>query len=279
MVKARITIAIAVMLSLPWNASSSRETHRLEPTQEILLRSNDYLELLQRYWPRIRLGDVEAMVVSYEALNNCSYFRAAIQKSEDINDFDALMANEPQGMREFGRGIYYKCRELVDHYDDFPGWERLRLNAALAGDRYSQLMVVNDFYRYRGQNGLSRENISFSPAEFLIAALEDRDSKACSLIAAAEEPGGMRKDTSKVTTAAWMLIGCEYSDNCDDASSMEVFCTMMSSECTQYANARELIRDVVDNDQQFAQAQQRARDLMAKIVNRDWEELGLDLVW
>lgn len=277
--KARVTIAIVVMLSLFWNSSSSRETHRLEPTQEILLRSNDYLDLLRRYWPRIRLGDVEAMVVSYEALNNCSYFREAIQKSENINDFDALMANEQQGMREFGRGIYYKCRELVDHYDDYPGWERLRLNAALAGDRYSQLMVVNDFYRYRGQNGFSRENISFSPAEFLIAALEDRDSKVCSLIAAAEAPGGMRKDSSKVTTAAWMLVGCEYNDNCEDPSSMEVFCTMMSSECTKYANVRELIRAVVDNDQQFVQAQERARDLMAKIASRDWEELGLDLVW
>lgn len=279
MLKVHVTLATAILLILACTASMSQEKHEPDSPEEILLRSNDYVEVLDKYWPRISLGDIDAMVISYNALNSCWIFRELINKSKDVNEFDDLMAGQSQGMRDFGRGVYHKCKNVVKRYDQYPGWEDLRLQAAIAGDRHSQLWKIREYYRYRKEYDLPRSAFPYSPAEFMIAALEDRDIDGFIVIATGESPWGVRKDRSKVTSAAWMLVACEYSQDCDDARSMEVYCIFMSSECVKYRNAREMIRDMVGSDQQFEQAQERSKDLITKIDNRDWEELGLDLVW
>ena len=255
--------------------------YRLDPDspEVILLRSNDYLELLNEHWPRISLGDVDSMVIAYNALNNCWWFREKLRQSSDVDEFVDLMKDEHPDMQEFGRSIYFQCRNVVDKYDLYPGWKSLRLRAAIAGDRHSRLMLVQTYYRQRYEKNAPREKFGYSPAEYLIEAIEDLDPNAFVFIALGEAPYGMREDSSPVISAAWWLAACHYSKNCLEPGSMALFCNAMASDCLKYANGMERIRAKVGSPERFSQAQQKAKELVRLVEDRLYEDLGLDLVW
>jgi len=61
------------------------------PLSKLLVHSNNYYELLQEHWPRVRLGDTESMSVVFNTLNNCSFFAEKIRASDSIDDFDLAM--------------------------------------------------------------------------------------------------------------------------------------------------------------------------------------------
>ena len=245
--------------------------------QDLLNTSNDYLELVREYWPKIRQGDAQAMTVCYDALNNCGHFKDAIAQAESIDDLDELLASRHSNDRKFARGIYYKCRNLVRHYDEFPGWQDLRLRAALAGDIRSKIFVTLDYYRHRDER--PRELLAFSPAEFLIDAMTSGDSMVFAAIGGLGVKYGLRKDTTQTTSIAWELVSCKLRGNCGDASSMGVFCAFMTSECSQYSSAYEYFRDQAGSDDAYAIAQEKAEEIQMKVQQRRFEELDLNLIW
>lgn len=247
--------------------------------KEVLVRSNDYLATLNEYWPRISKGDAEAMAISYDLLNNCFNFKDEIQRAADINELEQILVEQSHNSRDFGLGVYYKCKRLVEVFDQYPGWEKLRLRAALAGNQRAQVALVRDFYMDRKNLGLPREAFPFSPAAFLTSAIEDRYPDAAYIISLGVHPWGPRKDALNVTSAAWLLVYCDFRGDCSAASSMRIYCIMMTPECQRYANFEELIRDSVSSDEEFAAAEKQAAVLLQRIRQRDWDQLGLDLVW
>jgi hypothetical protein len=97
----RVFLIAIVMFApgvLPTAAADAQETQK---TQQILNTSNNYLELVREYWPRISLGNVQAMTVTYDALNNCWHFRDSISKAESIDDLDTLLADSHVSQLEF----------------------------------------------------------------------------------------------------------------------------------------------------------------------------------
>ncbi len=248
--------------------------------KQMLLRSNDYLGVVQSYWPRAAQGDIEAMIVVYNALNDCSWFSDKIRESDDINEFETLMRREDPNNLVYGRGIFYRCRNLVEHYDDYLGWEDLRLRAALAGDRGSRVMLVGEYFFYAHFYDVPREAFSYSPAAWLIEAIENRDSRMFSILAeAGESTPGMRDDMSPTVTAAWKLVTCHYGTDCSVPESMEDYCLYMTDECGQFDNMLAVIRHNAGGVEQFAAAQEIAAAYVRHIEDKRYDLLGLNLVW
>jgi len=244
---------------------------------DVLIHSNNYYELLQEHWPRISLGDADSMAIAFNTLNNCSFFSEKIRASESIDDFDVAMRDEHPEMQKFGHGIYFKCLELVDHYGKYPGWQDLRLRAALAGNTNEQLWLVKDFYRSRNER--PRESFPYSPAGLLVDALDNGHRTALAIIAIGEAPWGVRIDNDPLISVAWFLLICEYMGDCDKTSSMKRDCEFMTDNCLKYANAYEMYLDRAGSEERFAKAQKMAIDLKQKVETRQYDELGLDLVW
>ena len=246
-------------------------------SSDLLMYSNNYFDLLQEHWPRIRLGDADSMSVAFNTLNNCSFFAEKIRASESIDDFDLAMRDEHPEMQKFGHGIYFKCLDLVDHYAEYPGWQELRLRAALAGNTTEQLWLVSDFYRFRNER--PRESFPYSPAGFLINALEKGNRSALGIIAIGEAPWGVRIDNDPLVSLAWSLLICDYSNDCDKASSMKRDCAFMTDNCLKYGNVFEMYLDRAGSAERFATAQEMAISLKHKVETRQYDALGLDLVW
>ncbi len=260
-------------LAFPANADFNEDPL----SSDLLIHSNNYLELLREHWPRISLGDADSMSVSFNTLNNCSFFAEKIRASESIDDFDLAMRNEHPEMQKFGHGIYFRCLELVDHYDDYPGWQELRLRAALAGNATEQLWLVKDFYRFRNER--PRESFPYSPAGFLIDALDKGNRSALAIIAIGEAPWGVRIDNDPLISLAWLLLICDYRSDCDKASSMKRPCEFMTDDCLKYGNVFEMYLDRAGSEERFAKAQEMAIALKHKVETGQYDDLGLDLVW
>lgn len=268
----KAAMACAVLAWLPTGPVPAEESQAASPG-ELIMYSNDYAELLEEYWPRISLGDVDAMVVSFEAMNICANFKDAISASETLDDFDEAMAGQHPGMIEFGRGIFYKCKRLVERFDWYPGWEQLRLRAALAGDPLSRVMLVSDYYRYRKER--PREDFPYSPAEFVIEALDERSPEMLNFIQVRDAPWGLREENGAVIETAWGLVFCHYYGKCETSESMARFCAMMTPECAHFDNALEMITSEAGGDENLAAAYEKADTLIAAIEQRRYGDLGL----
>ena len=245
--------------------------------QDILNTSNNYLTLVREYWPRISRGDVQAMTVTYDALNNCWHFKDSISQATSIDDLDHLLKDSHTSQLEFARGIYFRCKQLVENFEEFPGWQDLRLRAAIAGDVRSKLFMIYDFYRFRQE--MPRESFPFSPGAFLIDVLQSNESMVFSSIGGMGVDYGMLQDTSPTTSLAWILISCDIRGDCDKSSSMEVFCAHMTPECRESANMYEILRRRAGSDEAFAEAELKANEIYAKVRQQRYEELDLDIVW
>lgn len=246
-------------------------------TQDILMTSNDYLALVREHWPKVSQGNVQSMAIVYDAMNNCGHFKSAIQQADNIDKLDALLTDRaPEDVR-FAKGMYYKCRLLVDHYDEFPGWDRLRLRAALAGDSRSRIYIAFAYYYQRDTS--PREEVPFSPAEFLTGAMLDGDPLVFGMIAHVQPALRLRTDYSTVTTVAWGLLECRFRGDCDEPASLRAHCYFMMPDCVEAENAFDFWKIRAGGDVPYAEAERKATDLLAKIRERRFEELDLDLVW
>lgn len=270
-----VYLILAVPLIVPRVVPAA--TSQTQAVQDILNTSNDYLELVRKYWPKISLGDVQAMTVSFDALNNCWHFKDEIAQAESVDDLDELLSGRHPGDAKFAKAVYFKCRILVHHYDEFPGWQDLRLRAALAGDIRSKVSMVFDFYRFRDER--PRESFPFSPGGFLVEAMRSGDSMVFSAIGSMGVDYGLRLDTSPTTSIAWQLVSCRLRGDCGDSSSMKVFCSFMTPECVRWKNVYEYLRHRAGGDEAFAQAEKKAEDIYVKVQQQRFEELDLDLVW
>lgn len=271
---ALLAASAATLILFPGTPAAASDAQAI---QDILDTSNDYLELVREYWPKIRLGDVQAMTVSYDALNNCHHFKDAISSAESIDDLDELLNGSHPSQIVFARGIYFRCRKLVNFYDEFPGWQDLRLRAALAGDIRSKMFMVYDFYRLRRE--APRETFAFSPGGFLIESMQSGESMVFSSIGEMGVEYGIRQDRSETTSIAWLLISCNIRGDCGEPSSMHAFCAFMTPECANASNLYQILRNRAGSDEAFAEAEQKALDLTSKIQQRRYAELDLDIVW
>jgi len=270
-------LVLADPISATEQATQEAKEREATSSVETLLYSNDFSELVEEHWPRIRLGDLDSMVISYEALNTCSHFREAISVSNDLDEFERAMAGQHPEMLKFGRGIFYKCKRLVERFDQYQGWGNLRLRAALAGHRGSRLAVVREFYRYRNER--PREDVPFSPAEYALEALADRDPEIFKLIAVFDAPWGLREQNGPVVSAAWGLVYCHYEGNCASRESMERYCVFMAPECTLYENALEMFEVKAGSDDNLAAARDMAGELITAVEEERYTDLGLLLVY
>lgn len=268
----RLLLAAACCLFGAKQAAAS-ETAEI---QQLLDTSSDYLELVREYWPKIS-GDAMAMTIVYDALNNCSTFEKEISRANSVDDLDALLAGRHPTDVKFGKAIYYKCKPLLDHLAEFPGWRGLRLRAAQAGDVRSKVLVSLEYYRYRDQR--PRESIRFSPAGYLVEALQTRDPFPFKVIGVMGVGYGLRLDDSTTTTVAWQLASCRLSGDCDDPSSMKTYCAFMTPECTAWRTAYEHLRHQAGGDEAFEEAMRKADSILRNVEQQRFDQLDLDLVW
>ena len=270
-----IPALIVSALLLPGTFSAAEEIGA--ERDDVFLHSEDYAELVEANWPRIALGDVDAMYISFTALNNCWHFKDAVRASESLEEFDKEMEGEHPGMIRFGRRIFSRCKRLVERYDWYPGWEQLRLRAALAGDRQSRLDVVRDFYRFRFER--PREDFPYSPAQFVLEALDDRDPMLFGVIAITDAPWGLREQNGPIVKTAWFLVYCRYKGNCDSRESMKITCAAQNPACNRYENAFEAIRADAGSEDDFAAAENMADELISAIEEKRYDDLGLVIVY
>lgn len=112
-----------------WSAPAVYDDAAEQRIYRLLRTTDDLLPLVREHWPQAQNGDVHAMVIAFNAINNCSTFESAFRRAESIDDLDALLSTRHPRDREFAKGIYFKCKGLVERLDEFPGWRNLRLRA------------------------------------------------------------------------------------------------------------------------------------------------------
>ncbi len=271
-----ILLLLLVSIGLTSFSTAFGET-KDQTIPQILSASNDFLDLVRQYWPKIGSGDLQAMTVSYEALNNCANFKDEISAADNVDDLEAsLQGRHPETIR-FGKGVYFKCKRLVEHYAEFPGWRGLRLQAALAGDIRSKIWLVRQYYHNKDKR--PREDFPYSPGAFLIDAMTAGHPMVFGVIASSAPYYDLLQDKSQTTVVAWWLLSCKYRDDCDKPESLTTYCIFMSPECIAFENLLDLYRQRAGSDEVYAAAQRLADDLYLKVQQRRFQELGLNLVW
>lgn len=278
LVNMRRFIALLLLGSI-WMSSISTVHGQSEDRAlpQILTTSNDYLELVRQNWPKIRVGDVLAMTVTYAALNNCGNFKDEISAAENVDDLEAsLQGRGPQEIL-FAKGIYYKCKRLVENYAEFPGWGGLRLRAALAGDITSKIWMAFEYYHNKDKQ--PRENTPYSPGAFLTDAMAAGHHMVFGMIAENGPYYDILQDKSQTTRIAWWLLSCKYRDDCDKPDSMNIMCIFMVPECVGSENLFDVYRQRAGGEAIYTAAQRLADELYLKVQQRRFEELGLNLVW
>ena len=273
------TVLALLLLSSVWitSASTAQSLAEDQSVPRLLTTSNDYLELVREYWPRIGQGDILAMTVTYAALNNCGNFRKEISTADNVDELDASLQGRHPNDILFAKGIYHKCKRLVDNFAEFPGWDTLRLRAALAGDISSKIWMASEYYHNKGKQ--PREDFPYSPGEFLTDAMASGHYMVFGLIAETGPYYDILQDKSTTTRVAWWLLSCKYRDDCSTLGSMNVMCTYMVPECVGARNLYDVYRKRAGNDAVYAAAQSLADELYLKVQQRRFEELGLNLVW
>ena len=270
-----LTIFCGLVVAAPSAfAGNDKENQRLG---NILYTSNNWYELVNEYWPRSRLGDVDAMVISYNALNNCYTFKDAVLAAESIDEIRLLLAGRAEEDILFAEGQYFRCKELVNHFDEFPDWQGLRIRAAMAGDHSSMVWAAIDYYRL--QNEISREEITYSPGEFLVQLMVAGYPPVFDMIGDYGRYYDILNDPSDESQLAWLLLACKFRDICDKAESIKQYCAYMMQECMNAENLYDVYRQKAHNPQVYATAEKMADDLYAKILEKRFDELGVNFIW
>ena len=270
----------AIVVLLAWSSNALAEAQgktEVERLTEMLSASNDYLELVRKYWPRVGSGDIQAMTVSFAALNNCGNFRSEISAADTIDDLEASLQGQHPQTITFAKGIYFKCKRLVEHYAEFPGWGNLRMQAALAGDIPSRIWLALEYYSYKDSR--PREDFPYSPGAFLTEAMAVGHPMVFALIGAFGHHRDILQDKSKASLIAWSLLACKYHGGCDEPESMKYMCIFMTPECVNSENVLDMLRQRAGSDEVHTAAQRLADELYVKVQQKRFEELGLNLVW
>ena len=241
------------------------------------LASDNWLVFVQKYWDRAQAGDVEPMVRVHDALSTCGVFEKDIIAVSTIEEFEErLRKTRTETDINVGVTVYERCKPLVTEFDDFPGWERLQFQAALAGHPQSKARVVMSYYQ--NQNLLDREDVPFSPAEFLIEAMESHEPEVFAMVGGFAEHFGVLEDTSDANTYGWKLLGCRFGMECDTNKHFKAGCATSPPECEGAESLYDYYRNVI-GDISYLAAEQRADELYALVLDSRWDELGVKYVW
>jgi hypothetical protein len=272
-----------VILTIVWSvtaagssafASNDKENQRMG---NILNTANNWYELVREYWPKSQLGDVDGMVVSYNALNNCYTYKDAVLAAESIDDIKRLLAGRTESDILFAQGLYFRCKELVNHFDEFPDWQGLRIRAAMGGDHSSMVSAAIDYYRLR--NELHREEFPYSPGEFLMQLMVAGYPPVFDLIGEYGRHYGILNDPSDEVQIAWFLLACKFRDVCDKPESIKQYCAYMMPECMNAENLYDVYRQMARDPLVYGAAEAIAHDLYSKILEKRFDELGVNFIW
>jgi len=267
------------LLGITFQSSNSMASGEADDqlVDKIYEASNDYLELTREYWPRAINGDLMGMLVTYRALNNCWHFKDAISAANNIDELDSLMQGQHPNNVLFAKGAYFKCKPLVEHFAEFPGWHDFRLRAALAGNVQAKVQVAMDYYYLGRRRPL--EELAFSPAEFLVDAIRARYPPVFGYIAETAESHSILKDKSPTTIVAWWLLYCKYSKDCGKQESMASSCNFMVPACAKFKNLHEKIRHDAGAEETYVDATSLANELYIAVQQQRFDDLGINLVW
>lgn len=274
----RIVIGLCSLI-IGLSSSNSLANDKVEDgsLNQIYMSSNDYLELVREYWPRAINRDLLAMKVTYRALNNCWTFKDEISAAVNIDELDELMRGQHPNNLTFAKGEYFRCKDLVEHFAEFPGWKRFRLDAALAGDIESKIPVALDYYRLNNER--PREDFPYSPAAFLIDAMVAGNYLVFGFIAEGAHSHSVLQDKSQTTITAWMLLSCRYWDDCRKPESMASLCGAMVPACAQFENMHDMIQHDAGSQEVYTAAKRLSDELYLAIQQRRFDDLGINLVW
>lgn len=256
------------------HAANDAENSRLG---DVLNTSNNWLELVEEYWPKIDDGDVDAMVLTYNAINNCDTFKDAYLAADSIDDLPELLVGRNPEDIKFASGQYFRCRDLVRNVDRFPGWAGLRLRAALAGEPSSMTLLVVDFYRLKDVQ--PRESLPFSPGQFITSLMDIQYPPIFDMIGVYGRYYGILEDHSRTAELAWQILACEFRDVCDKPESIKQYCAYMTSECVEAKNLYDVYRFKAGSEENYERAAAMAGELHQKIVGRRYGTLGVNFVW
>lgn len=249
----------------------------LSPILEEYLASQNWLEFVQKYWDRAQSGEVEPMVRVHDALSTCSVFEKDINASANKEEFKLrLQETRHDTDVSVGLTVFDRCKPLVPVLDQFPGWERLQFQAALAGHPQSKVRVVMSYYQ--NQNVVDREDVPFSPAEFLIEAMESQEPEVYAMVGGFAEHFEVLEDTSDANTYAWILLGCRFGMECGTDKHFKAGCATSPPECQGAESLYDYYRNVIGDDSYLA-AEQRADELYTLVLQQRWDELGINYVW
>ena len=249
----------------------------MNPVLKEYLESDNWFEFLQKYWDRAQGGEIEPMVRVYEALNTCRVFQEAIRKSESREELESkLRVTHHETDVKVGLMVFERCKPLVTEFNQFPDWERLKFQAALAGHPQSKARMVVDYYSYR--KTVDREDVPFSPAEFLIEALASHEPEVFAIVGGFGKHNGMLVDTSDANTYGWKLLSCRFGLECDTDKHLRALCTTSPAECEGAETLYDYYRNAIGEDAYIA-AEQRADVLHALVLEQRWDDLGVNFIW
>jgi Na+-transporting methylmalonyl-CoA/oxaloacetate decarboxylase gamma subunit len=257
--------------------SSATADNAMHPILAEYLETDNWLDFVQKYWDRAQAGEVEAMVRVHDALSTCSLFQKEINASETKEELETkLRESRHETDVNVGVSVFEKCKPLVSELHNFPGWGQLLFQAALAGHPQSKARVVIDYYINREY--IDRDELPYSPAEFLIEAMESHQPEVFAMVGSFAEYYSILEDTSDSNTYGWKLLGCRFGMECDTDKHFKAGCATSPPECDGAETLYDYYRNVIGDDAYIA-AKQRANNLHALVLEQRWDDLGINYVW
>lgn len=251
----------------------------LVDVEEAFLESEDYYHFAKTYWGQAASGDTDAMVMVHNALMWCDGLAEAIRHSPDSKSFSEKVKKDygPQ-QKEFVMTMYHRCVNVVHHYEEFPGWQKLRVKAALSGHSMAQVWTAIDMYVLESRNETDVTYEGLTPGPLLIQALASHDPNVYGPIGETGTKYGLLEDSSEVNARAWQLLACRFGRDCQSRASLDVYCATNLPDCHYARNLEELLQSRWGSAAYDA-AWDRSGELEQLIQEERWGELGLRIKW
>jgi hypothetical protein len=276
--------------SRPENATAK---HPALAYRKEFVQATSYYDFVRHAIPAAKAGNPEAQFYVSEALGYCKqgyerYFHKPSPDlpipslEEQIGKFQGHLSQHIAPMRN----IYNRCHDLMENdvaqWGTREDWLAKATDAGLpaAQARAAELLLVAEEFHEPPSIKIREQD----PRALLRSALETEDPAALlaagTLLRAIDEMSNPRLNDAHAREGrtenqlAWWLLACNRGYDCSENGPWFVAVCASDLRCQPGTNAVDYIHRVAD-DLHYADLEQRAEELNAKVDARAWGELGL----
>jgi hypothetical protein len=275
------------------NATASHPAKTVVAYRKEFAQATSYYDFVRNAIPAAKAGNPEAQFYVSEALGFCKegyekWFLSKTSSDRPAPSAEEVIGKLPAHLTGVIRNVYYKCHDLMENdvaqWGTREDWLAKATDAGLpaAQARAADLLLVAEEFHEPSPIKSRQED----PRALLRSALETKDPAALlvagTFLSAIDQLNKPRLNDAQAkgerieNKLAWWLLACNRGYDCSENGPWfgEICASDLRLCQAGQTNAVDYIHRVAE-DLHYADLDQRAEELNAKVDARAWGELGL----